>query len=337
MYGGHDNSTKHPPLDECLASIDFMYEYVDLYMATKPKGIRYVVLNVYGGESLHHPDVVHILQRCREVYENHYADRWPLILTTTSNLIVPRRKMAAIIPLIDQFICSYHTENSPKQKELWRTNVLAIKQAGRAVKAVVLMHAESDKFADAQSVIEWCKHNDIAVHAKQLDHTPNWQSFKFDQKQIQWWDNLHKEKTFGVRPDLKIHEQQGKFDLSATGRACCGGRQFCRDGNRRQRDHFVSNQFRDWYCSVNEFFLYIKQVNGEIFVNKDCFMSFNGAIGPIGNLRKAHELIAWTRENLANNTMPVIQCKKSNCLCGMCAPKAQNLDDFNSMMGLYRL
>ena len=61
LYGGHDNSTQHPPLAKCLAALDFMFEYADRYMATKPRGIRYVILNVYGGESLHHPDIVDIL------------------------------------------------------------------------------------------------------------------------------------------------------------------------------------------------------------------------------------------------------------------------------------
>ena len=32
LEGGQDNNTKHPPLEECLRTIDFMYEYVDLYM-----------------------------------------------------------------------------------------------------------------------------------------------------------------------------------------------------------------------------------------------------------------------------------------------------------------
>ena len=60
IYGGHDNSTRHPSLDKCLETLDFMFEYADLYMRTKPPGLRYVVLNVYGGESLHHPDIVKI-------------------------------------------------------------------------------------------------------------------------------------------------------------------------------------------------------------------------------------------------------------------------------------
>ena len=58
IWGSHDNTTKHPPVAECLKSIDFMYEYVDLYMSHKKLSQRKVNLNVYGGESLFHPDIV---------------------------------------------------------------------------------------------------------------------------------------------------------------------------------------------------------------------------------------------------------------------------------------
>ena len=64
--GGHDNSTRHPPLDECIKTIDFMFEYVDLYMSVKSRAFKHVVLNVYGGEALHHPDIVEILAKVRE-------------------------------------------------------------------------------------------------------------------------------------------------------------------------------------------------------------------------------------------------------------------------------
>ena len=75
MYGGHDNSISHPKLSDCLDSLDFMFEYADLYMSHKPKGIRTVILNVYGGESLSHPDIIEILTQAREKYQQ-YSDHW---------------------------------------------------------------------------------------------------------------------------------------------------------------------------------------------------------------------------------------------------------------------
>jgi hypothetical protein len=98
----------------------------------------------------------------------------------------------------------------------------------------------------------------------------------------------------------------------------------------------VENKFTDWYCSVNHFFLYVKQVNGEIFVNKDCKMNFNGQVGAIGNLNDSYKILQTLKSQILNNDMPVIQCKKNNCLCGLCAPKAKNLDTYKSIMKKYQ-
>jgi pyruvate-formate lyase-activating enzyme len=160
IYGGHDNSTRHPPLDECLKTIDFMFEYVDIYMSTKPQGIKYVILNVYGGEALHHPNIVDVLSVLRERYQP-YQDRWHLTITTTTNAIIAPHRLDKIIPFIDEFTVSYHTENTDDQKQQFRDNLLKIKATGTRQKCVVLMHSESDKFTDAQNMIEWLKENDI--------------------------------------------------------------------------------------------------------------------------------------------------------------------------------
>jgi len=335
LYAGHDNSTKHPPLAECIDAIDFMYRYVDLYISQKPKGLRYVVLNVYGGESLHHPNIVEILQSCHEKYKT-YQDRWHLTITTTTNAVINDRRMAEIIPYINEFTVTYHAENTDKQKSILQNNILKIKHANKRLKCIVMMHPDSHRFIDSQQMIAWCRDNDIKFLPKQIDHNPKAVEFNYDKKQTTWLNKLYDGKTYKTFPTLKLQTSEEKFDLSDSGRACCGGRQTCQDQNYKQRHYFVENKFPNWYCSVNEFFLYIKQVNGEVFVNKDCKMDFAGSVAPIGNLRDADTLLETTKNHLRNKTMPVIQCKKASCWCGLCAPKAKNLGTFNSIMEKYR-
>ena len=65
-------------------------------------------------------------------------------------------------------------------------------------------------------------------------------------------------------------------------------------------------------------------------------MNFNGKVGPIGNLDKADILLAETESALNYNTMPVIQCKKDRCSCGLCAPKAQDLSTYNKIIKKYQ-
>ena len=336
LYGGHYNSTKHPPLQQCLDALTFMFKYVDQYMKTKPKGIRHVILNVYGGESLHHPNIVDILKQIQEEYVP-YQNSWYLTITTTTNAIVSAKLLESIIPLIDEFTVSYHTEHTKKQRKQFKDNLLKISQSGKRLKCVVLMHPESELFTDATNMINWLKTQNIRCLPRQLDQVINDTQFNYDQKQVVWFDNLYNKKNYNHNTDLStLPAVDQKYDLSNTGRACCGGRQLCKDSNYKNREFFVTNKFPDWYCSVNHFFLYVKQVNGEVYVNKDCKMNFDGTVGPIGNLNNADRILSTLQQQLDTNTLPIIQCKKSRCLCGLCAPKAKDLQSYKSIIKKYQ-
>jgi hypothetical protein len=304
-------------------------------MSTKPRGIRYVVLNVYGGESLHHPDIVKILSQIRKKHQP-YSDRWHLTVTTTTNAIVSDKKLQQIIPYIDEFTVSYHTESTDKQKQQFKNNLLTIAQSGCRQKCVVLMHQSPELFQDADNMILWLTENNIKILPRQLDGNTGVDGDRiYNESQVQWFDKLYNLKSFGKLSSLLQDKKESH--LTDVGRACCGGRQTCTDQNYRQRHFYVENKFPDWYCSVNYFFLYVKQVNGEVFVNKDCKMNFSGSVGPIGNLNNTKEILFKLKNQLDTNTLPVIQCKKYKCLCGLCAPKAKNLETYNKIMKKYHL
>jgi hypothetical protein len=337
LYGGHDNSTKHPALSDCLSAVDFMFEYVDMYMQTKPRGIRYVILNVYGGESLHHPDIVKILSSIQQKYQP-YADQWHLTVTTTTNAIISSKKLLSIIPYIDEFTVSYHSTNTNKQKLQFKDNLISIAKSGRRQKCIVMMSPEL--FEDSTSMIAWLADNNIKYLPKQIDHGITKTEFNYTNNQIQWFDRLYLDKNYKTSTSTianSLMDLSNNTDLSDTGRSCCGGRQVCKDTNYKSREFFVENKFPDWYCSVNHFFLYVKQVNGEIYVNKDCKMNFDGTVGPIGNLNNTDQILNTLKNQINTKSMPIIQCKKHKCLCGLCAPKAKNLDNYKSIMKKYQL
>jgi len=331
LNGGHDNTTRHPPVDQCLASIDFMFEYVDQYMQQRPRGLRYVFLNVYGGESLHHPDIVQILSQVRQRYEP-YQSHWHLTVTTTTNAIVSDAKLKKIIPYIDEFTVSYHPEATPKQKQQFKNNLLAIRDSGKRQKCVVLMHQDPELFNDAELMMSWLTENNIKILPKQLDSN---QGQIYSSQQVQWFDSMYQSKSYNASTNLLNNSKE--LSLTDTGRSCCGGRQLCQDKNYKQRHAYVENKFPNWYCSVNHFFLYVRQVTNEVFVNKDCKMTFDQQVGPIGSLERSDEILAQLKTQLTTGTMPVIQCKKDRCWCGLCAPKAADLDTYYSIMKKYSL
>jgi hypothetical protein len=65
-------------------------------------------------------------------------------------------------------------------------------------------------------------------------------------------------------------------------------------------------------------------------------MNFEGQVGPIGHLANTDLLLSKLKMQLDNSTLPIIQCKKYNCLCGLCAPKAKNLDTYKSIIKKYQ-
>ena len=330
-YGGHDNSTQHPPKEECVKSLDFMFKYVDQYMNYKPKGLRYVVLNVYGGESLHHPNIVEILAQIQEKYRP-YAGSWHLTVTTTTNAILSNEKLLKIIPYIDEFTVSSHVESTAKQKQQFKENLLIIRNADKRLKCIVVMHDNPELFQEARDFLSWLDQNQIRSLPKQID-SGNERSY--DLQQITWFNSIYQQKTYGTSVPIDPGTADS-MSLNTIGRACCGGRQTCLDQNYKNRQyHIHNNRFTDWYCSVNQFFLFVKQVNGEVFVNKDCKMTFEGTVGPIGNLSDTDAIIDNLKQQLTNG-QPVIQCKRNRCLCGLCAPKAKNLDTYKSIIKKYQ-
>jgi len=332
--GGHDNSTKHPLLTECLQSIDFMYEYVDLYMQYKKQSQRKVVLNVYGGESVFHPDIVRILNECREKYKK-YQDNWHLTITCTTNGVIGPTQWKKIVPLVDEFSVSYHTEILPKQHQQFIDNVLYLKQENKRFKCVIMMHNNPAYFDQAEKIVKFCQEHNLRYIKKPLDNS--------EQKWSYTPEQFNKLKTFwmSVVPLAAQDEYEKKLNLVGTseevlsineGRPCCGGRKLSINNDLKSCVSFVEKQgFRDWYCSVNWFFLFVRQLDGAVFTNKDCKTSTTGRVEPLGNLKNYQSIIDKLKQQLDTRSVPIIQCVKDICMCGFCAPKADNIDDFQKL------
>jgi pyruvate-formate lyase-activating enzyme len=333
--GGHNNTTKHPPLSECLASIDFMYEYVDTYMKYKKPTQRKVILNVYGGESLFHPDIVEILQACRDKY-NKYQSDWHLTITCTTNGIVGANRWQQVVPLIDEFTVSYHAENLPKQKQQYMDNVLYLKEHNKRSKCVIMMHNDPVMFADTEQMIEFCKKNDLRYIAKQLDNTGiEWAYTKeqFSTLKTFWINKTPSNKQNDYKQLINSIGQTEQVQSIDQGRTCCGGRSLSLNGDLKSCVSFVPKQgFTDWYCSVNWFFLYVQQCTGKVYTNKDCRMSTSGKEESLGLLKDATSILEKLTTQLDSGTMPIIQCKKERCFCGFCAPKAESKKDFMELI-----
>lgn len=331
--GGHDNNSKHPNLEECLKTIEFMYEYVDLYMEHKKSSQRKVILNVYGGESLFHPNIVEILQACRDKYKS-YADKWELTITTTTNAVINKNIWSNIIPLIDEFTVSYHAEHLPKQSKLFFNNLFTLKELNKRVKVVVMMHADLELWKNSIAAIEFCQTNNIRYLAKPYDNPDlSYSDEQYDYIKNYWITNTNTKNLVESKQRLESIGNKDRVISVNEGRACCGGRKLALNNSLSSSVTFVPRQgFKDWYCSVNWFFLYVQQVTGKVYTNRDCRTSFNSKVEPLGYLENTSQMIDQLKDHLTDKTLPVIKCVKSICVCGYCAPKAENISDFKELI-----
>lgn len=307
---GHDNSQSHPSLEDSLKTIDFIVDYVDLYMQTKPIEHRVANLNIQGGESIYHPNIVEILE-----YARAKTPDWNLYINLTTNAVIVNKQWKNIADLINYFTFSYHPESTEKQQSQIRENILYTKSLGKGYQVAVLMHP--GHWDNCVAMIEWCKTNDVKYIARQIDHTPDETRFNYTNAQSEF---ITGKKVIPIK----------EVDLSSVGRACCGGMTMCTNSETETK-YIENNNFYGWHCSVNRHFLYIRQTTGEVFTNKDCKMNFDGEVGPIGYLNNIDKLLEDTRNNLGTN----IICKKTTCWCGLCAPKARDKDTYDTIMKQY--
>jgi pyruvate-formate lyase-activating enzyme len=333
--GGHDNSTRHPPLIECLQSIDFMYEYVDLYMQYKKQSQRKVVLNVYGGESIFHPDIVKILNECREKYKK-YQDNWHLTITCTTNGVIGPTQWKKIVPLVDEFSVSYHTEILPKQHQQFIDNVLYLKQENKRFKCIIMMHNDPAYFDQAEKIVKFCQDHNLRYIKKPLDNAQQkwaYTSEQFDKLKTFWMSVVPAAKQDAYEKKLSSVGMSEEVLSINEGRPCCGGRKLSINNDLKSCVSFVEKQgFQDWYCSVNWFFLFVRQLDGAVFTNKDCKTSTTGRVEPLGHLKNYQSIIDKLKQQFDTRSVPIIQCVKDICMCGFCAPKAQTLNDFKELL-----
>ena len=320
LDGGHDNTTKHPPLADCLESIDFMYAYANKYMKYKKPTQRRVILNIYGGESLFHPDIVEILEACKARHTP-YKDLWNLTITCTTNAVVGKNLWERIVPLVDEFSVSYHSENLPKQKQQYLDNILYLKEHNKKFKCIIMMHNDAKMFSDSEQVVAFCKINEIRYLTKPLDNVGDRWTYTQDQF------------TKITKKEQPIQFYDTKVNSIQDGRQCCGGRRMSLNGDLKSNVGFVPKQgFEGWSCSVNWFFLFVRQLDGAVYTNKDCKTSTSGKIEPLGYLSDTAKILSTLQNQLDNKAMPIIQCVKAVCRCGFCSPKAETKEDFMALI-----
>jgi len=302
----HDLKSPLHTYEELLETFKFVREYTEIYSDL-------VNINFTGGEPTVNPAFWKLAE-----YINNNETRFRLSLTTNGAWHPKNTKR--ISELFDGITVSYHAEADPILKKQVIENIKLLGKTDLWFQVNVMMHV--DYFDECVNLCNELKelginHNprpigDGIVERKgwfiDSDGSNRRTSHDYSDEQKQWYFNY-----------LGVTEPK-------EGRNCCGGR--CMQGkvNGEWQDvNFIDTNFKGWYCTVNKYFLHIDQHTGNVYHHQTCQALHDGLRGPIGNLNNIDKILEYAKSNF-NKT---IVCPNNRCGCGMCVPKAIDIQDLS--------
>jgi hypothetical protein len=327
---GHDNSTKHPPLEKCITMLKQMYKYTDVMMQNKKNNFKDVILNVYGGEAIYHPEIENILIATTEEFEP-YKNKWRIRRRLTTNATATEKKWKTICDHVEGITFSYHSESSEKMKTLFKKNIEYVVKIKKEHDIIVCMYPNSLYWKDCLSFLEYCTKLNLNARPKLLDGPLG----VYDEKKLE-----------ELRPYIKkfdsidVKKITGEIRIDNQARGCCGGRSMCTNRNIKDYKTLIPRDlgFEGWHCSANQFFLHGNNVYGTYYTNKDCRVTLDGKIGSIASIDTMEDYIEKIKTQISKKkVMPSLQCVQKKCLCGTCAPKSVHKENLYSIMKIYNV
>jgi MoaA/NifB/PqqE/SkfB family radical SAM enzyme len=318
----HDTYSKLPTFDNLKKTFDFVKQYTDLY---NNKRVDQTITNIdfTGGEPTINPDFWPLLDYIKQT--------GGFRLSLTTNGTWGPKFTQRILDNFAHATVSWHAEDSLNDRTI--ENILALHNAGMSLQVNVMLHC--DYFEQATLICDMLKEKGIRVNPVPIgdgnmvrkgwfidaDGTNRRTSHEYTEKQQDWFYAWMGE------PRKASVATEG----TNVGRACCGGR--CTQGKVEgewQEVKLVNNWFKDWYCTVNWYFLHIDQHGGDVFHHQTCQATHTGR-GPIGTLYNTQLILDNVSAMLSQTTIAPIICPNQRCGCGMCVPKAKSVDDFKQL------
>ena len=323
---GHDNSTKHPPLENCITMLQQLYQYTDAMLEHKKPAFKDAILNVYGGEALYHPHIENILIETTRKYEK-YSNRWRLRRRLTTNATATENLWHVICEHIEGITFSYHSQGSEKMKTLFKKNIEHAVKIKKEHDIIVCMYPHLSYWQDCLDFLQYCDSNGLNARPKLLDGPLG----VYAERQLE--QLIPYIKNFDQSDINKINKGSS---VDAQSRGCCGGRSMCINRNIKEHTTMIPREvgFKGWHCSANQFFIHGNNVYGTYYTNKDCQVRLDQTLGPIATVDTMEKYIEDIKK-LNNTALPTLRCVQQKCWCGTCAPKSIHKENLDDIMKIY--
>jgi organic radical activating enzyme len=317
----HNNVSPHKSLEELIRTFEFVKEWVSIYADDKPINISFT-----GGEPTANPNFWKFAQYVKD--NSNYS------IGLTTNGTWGKKFNAEIEKNVDGMTISYHCEADPIIKRNCIDNIIHMSKTNKWMQVNLMLHV--DYWDECVAVYNELKSHNIKVSLRPIgDGNINVTGWFIDA------DGSNRRTSHDYTPEQTawfFQEMGVELKPTATtsgaslGRSCCGGR--CLEGkvdNEWQSVKHINTEFKDWYCSVNHYFLYIDQETGLVYHHQTCQAKHDGTKGSIGSLDNTQAMI----DNANKYKDTPIQCPNQRCGCGMCVPKAKELEEYNEIRRKY--
>ena len=358
----HSTTAPFQSFERYKKTAAFIDGYYSIYEQFHKKKFR-PVISFTGGEPAINPAFFVLVEHLRKEYPH-------FLLNLTTNGTWSKRRAQFLLDNMDSITVSYHCEGNDKQRQLARENLIWMRDKianKNKLKVNVMMHM--DYWDDCIDLIETVlKPHDIKYIPRTVGddgrHRHEWfkdmdgqmrrTSHVYTDEQMDYIKNHWKEKNSEVGSKAEIKKSEDG-DVRKMGRMCCGGRCMTtgKSGSEEDTMFIEQSDFKGWGCMVNWFFLHIEEDKDVAYHHQTCMAKtadtpeveigpllqhtkFRENKGPICNLSKGEEYLAWLEEKVhKEGRPPTMICPNGHCGCGICVAKARTKEDFSKLVDKY--
>lgn len=333
----HDLVSPYPSRKELDDVSHFLIDY--LKIIKKYRVSDEFNISLTGGEPTIYPEFIEFAEYLKSLKQEHDIT---LFVTLTSNGAFGDTIREFISKKLDWITISWHCEANNNAKQRTLDNILKINKDRKE-------NQLNDKVPDGAGVgVNVMFHQKYFDECKELCEELHKNNVKFNPRIVGDSGSPNPPYSHHYTPDQLNYilnywkkdkvKKEGSIHGRSIGRSCCSMRELTllnSKNNDSIKTGWVSNtQFHDWYCAVNWFFLHINQHDNELLHHQTCKQLWDKKRGPICDLSKESlsKHLIWLKDKLETKSLPILQCSKPTCGCGMCVPKSESLPKFKNIL-----
>jgi sulfatase maturation enzyme AslB (radical SAM superfamily) len=347
----HDLFSPFPVYDELIKGVDFIKEYVKILFPYRKE--KTVGLSLTGGEPTANPS---FKKFSKYLYDSFKDFEYRIDTMVTTNGSYSPKLIDVIAKNYRGITLSYHCDSNERIKKKVRQNILDTYKVVKSFRVNLMMHPYDQYWNECLNLIEVMEDNNIKFVPRVIN------GLDYSEEQSKWlagyWDKQNTKATSTkiltapgknvlsmmdevypgrtMKDDVKKVFIEIKKDITKTktvlGRHCCNKFELnCSNKDTGETESLIyvsDNNFKDWYCGVNWFFLHLESQTDQIFHHQTCQAQYGQGRGAIGKITNYTELTNKLKSMLDKKMMEPIICPNKKCGCGLCSTKSSSFVKF---------